>query len=1321
MASASLHNRHGFFSDYWLGTMLARRETAAPKLTAAKLQRLHERVGTLYDRVNGLQSPDLTGFRERFARPLLAEVLDFHLAEPLDGIDTRLRTLHATAADSTAVVGLLLCPEPERLDQRETRQTLESYLEDRGLPYGILLTPQTLRLVRRRGEGARGAAFDVALHGIVEQGDRDSLETARRLLHSGNFLPREGGAVSIVAEMEAESLKHRAKVSSALKSAVFQAAEIVIRGIRADFAARRDDLPPEPPLPVIRDIALLVLYRLLFILYAESRDPRLQHHPLYRRVYSLESLVDRLLRTPHDALARNRCEHWSLLQATFRIFNDGLPPLPDLENIPPRGGPLFSATEEAGAWIERLRLCDADVAALLFALATAKPRRGVGRERISYRELAIEQLGSVYEGLLEHEPRVADTTLFALRVAGREFVLAPGELLRLCRERNLALSGPEELLSHPAISDLYASATEEEGGDESDVEDDPAEPSADDVDESEEEETAIAARAAAKLVRRLDPGDFYFAPGGARKSSGSYYTVDQIVDDLCHHALGGLVENASPERILSLRVIDIACGSAHFLVGAARWLGRALWQAYQSRHGDEPPPDFLPDRIETRRQQDWPVEGEAWCKRRVVERCLYGVDLNPTAVQLARVALWIESLAGDRPLSFFAHHIRCGNALLGSTLENFTRPPLSGLGGDAGIDLFVGDLAASMRRALDERRLIDAPLPAGIPADQPAAYEYKADRLRRAEEAVDRVRLLFDLRSASAFLPVVWSEFPNLVSSPDPRAYAETRPWWAEYQTLLGRERFFHWELEFPEVFLAENPGFDAVLGNPPWEKVKPDRKEFYAREDVLIRAFSGGALDARIRELEARRPALPAEFAAYEERLKTLAASLMKGGDYRHHEWVVAGRRTGGDPDLFKFFIERAFAHLRVGGYLGYLVPSAVYNTDGCTGVRHLLLDHARIHRFFGFENRTKIFSIDSRYKFVCLAAEKLPPDEAAPEGFDATFMRLDLEELETGPPPDALVPVRRAELAEFSPGTLALLEFRSVRDREIVLKMSGLLEGHGPPRPLLGGHNPESWGARYGAEFHMTNDRALWTRPDGRLWTPREVCGLDWPGDPAIPFAEIRAAMAREGFWPLYEGKHIDQWLADTKPVARWLSLEACETVTGGPPSPGPKLVFRDIASNTNERTCIAAVLEEGSCANNKIPTISFAEISPDAAAVVLNSLCFDWLLRFRISSTINWTYISRVPVPPAASVRRLPVVPSRSAAAGAWTGRTASDRICLANDPDQWETLWRVERAVAEAYGLAPADFAHLLQSFPVHARKRAGYHGYLETKTAAWAAE
>lgn len=285
----------------------------------------------------------------------------------------------------------------------------------------------------------------------------------------------------------------------------------------------------------------------------------------------------------------------------------------------------------------------------------------------------------------------------------------------------------------------------------------------------------------------------------------------------------------------------------------------------------------------------------------------------------------------------------------------------------------------------------------------------------------------------------------------------------------------------------------------------------------------------------------------------------------------------------------------------------------------------------------------------------------------------------------------------------------------------MSGM-DGKGPPRPLLGDKGAGSWGIRYGAEFHMTNDRSLWTKSNGQLWTPREVCGLNWPEDSKVSFGEVRAAMAEKGFWPLYEGKHIDQWLTDTKPVVRWLSVEACEKSTGGPPLLEPKLVFRDIARNTDERTCITAVLDEKSCSCNTLATLGIAELPLLTALAVLNSLSFDYLMRFKTAGThLNWTYVSRVPVPTVESIRRLVPIPSRSASGGGWRGKTPKDRVCLANDPAHFEELWRNEKAVAQAYGLTADEFGHILTSFPVMARKRADFCQYLVEQTSRWAAE
>lgn len=1309
MAPQSLRNHRGFFSDYWLGTVLGARGGAGVRLTAAQVRKAMNRVSGLVESVNGAVPPDLTRFREHFARPLLQDFLGFDLHE--NPAEPRLRPLSAAnGADSLGppVNLVLLCPDPEEIDSRQGRRQIEDALLAAGLDHGFLLSPEVLRLVRRPGLGSRGAAFDLALATAVELQDADSLAAAHRVLAAQNFVAGPGGARPIDA-LEEESRRHSAKVSSDLKAAVFEAAERIVGGFLQDVRERAEAFMPAPTLAELRDAGFLALYRLLFILYAEARDERLIRHGLYQRSYSLDAIAARLLRTLPDGLAANRYSLWMHLQAVFRIFNEGIAPnLPELENIPPRGGRLFSEETPEGRLLRKLRLDDRQTRSILLALATTSPRRGVGRERVSFRELEIEQLGAVYEGLLEYEPDEARNTLIECRVAGHELVLAPSELARLVEQKSLAVRGDAAIVEDTEAARLHPDAVADDEDTETEGD---AKGEEDSGDEGEETDKGVRRGATLKLLRRLEPGVFFFKPGSARKASGSYYTVTEIVDYLVRESLEPLTRGKSAAEIEALRIIDLACGSAHFLVGAARFLGPRLFQAYKREEGDDPPATFDSNRARSAdMRRRWEEEGAAWCRRRIVEKCLFGVDFNPAAVQLAQVSLWIESLAGDRPLSFFAHHVRNGNSLLGSSLTNFDRPPHPKLGKPTDrrtIGLFEAELKKQLEEALAERRLIDAPLPPEVRVDTPEEYAYKEDRLHRAEAATGQARLLLDLRSAAGFLPSIWRELPALMSSFDLEGDVRSRPWWREFEAARERERFFHWELEFPEVFATG--GFDCVLGNPPWEKVLPDRKEFYGRADVLIRAYSGGELDARIRELHQQNPSLALEFNTYSERLRTHAACFKAGGDYRYSEWETDAESTGGHPDLFKLFVERAYQVLRTNGLFGYLLPSAAYNTEGCTGIRHLLLDQMNIARFYGFENRKKIFNIHASYKFVCLVAQKASELQKESQ-FRAAFMRQELAELESGPPAGVQVVEKRSEIERLSPGTLAFLEYRSERDRDLVLKMYGLSDGK-IPRPLLQGRGSGAWNAGAYREYNMTDDRDLWTRETGQLWTPREICRLDWPGNRAITFAEVREAMAERGFWPLYEGKHIDQFLVDVKPVDRWVSLDAAQKKHGRLPNASQRIVFRDIARNTDERTCIAAVLPEKSCSCNTLKVFEVDGLDLGVAAAVLNSFAFDFLTRLRVAGThLSWTFLARVAVPTLAECRDIPSMGTFSAGGG-----PAPDR-----DARFFEAAWQANRAVADAYGLGPTDLEHIFTSFPVFARKHPEFHAFLQASLVQWAA-
>jgi hypothetical protein len=925
----------------------------------------------------------------------------------------------------------------------------------------------------------------------------------------------------------------------------------------------------------LRDAGFLALYRLLFILYAEARDERLIQHQLYQRSYSLDQMVARLLRAPLDSFAVNRHGLWLHLQAVFRIFNEGISlNLPNLENIPPRGGRLFSEETPEGRLLRTLHLTDRDAAAIILSLATTRPRRGVGRERVSFRELEIEQLGHVYEGLLEYEPAEAKELMIEVKVGGRELALTPHEVVRLCEQKQLHLRGEVVLVEGTAAEHLHPEAAEDDGSDEA-LEDEEADESDEGADEAEEEEPAIARGAALTLVRRIEPGTFFFKPGFARKSSGSYYTPTAMVDDLARHALMALVEGRRAEEIERLRIIDIACGSGHFLVGAARFLGPKLFEAYRRERAGNPPPEFYAGRASSAEvKARWEAEGQDWCRRRIVERCLFGVDLNPAAVQLAQVSLWIESLAGDRPLSFFSHHIRCGNSLLGSSLKRFDSPPDPQLGKPSDRltrGLFETELRRNLDEALAERKLIDAPLPPEVRRDTPEEYAYKEDRLRRADVAIQQAKVLLDLRSAAPFVPEIWRDFPVLVSEAQPEAVARRRPWWPRFEEVRNAERFFHWELEFPEVLLdREHPGFDAVLGNPPWDKVLPSKTEFYGQFDTLIRAYKGNELDRRIRELHAQHPELSKQFPVYRDRATTFARILRSGGDFT----LAEARSQAAHEDVAKYFVDRALGLVAGSGAVGLVVPSVFYSGDGWVGIRRYLLEEATIDRFYGFENRQKIFPIDSRYKFVNLVARK---DSTEVGAFTAAFMRHNVDELENQSLMPWEVRITREEIVRLSPETLALLEYRSPRDQEIIHKMAS-------GRPTLGSKDPGSWGARLFTDlsheqiYNSSRDKDLFTNPrTGKLYTSDHVLGSA-PKDQGQTIELMRA----QGFLPVFEGKLVHQFLVGVKPVRWWLCVDQAVKKYKRVPRAEPTLVFRYTARNTDERTSIAAVLPANSAAS-------------------------------------------------------------------------------------------------------------------------------------------
>ena len=578
----------------------------------------------------------------------------------------------------------------------------------RSVRWCFCLNGPALRVLdARRTYSRRFAEFDLE----AALGDPVGFGVFWGLLRAAAFHPGRGplldGAVAL-------SEQHRAEVRASLQHGVHDALTCLLRAFARAQRRRRAAPPPD----VLFEESLVVIYRILFLLFAEARGLVPTWHPIYRGSYTIEAL-----RTPVEVLARPP-GLWESLQAIARLAHRGC--RAGTLRVPPFNGRLFSPAYAPLA--ESAALDDGAVREALLALTT---RAGSsGRKRIAYADLGVEQLGGVYERILDFEP---------------------------------------------------AAGT---GG---------------------------------------SPAHLTLVRAGRRKTTGAFYTPRALTEYLVRRTLAPLVRDRTPDRILSLRVLDPAMGSGAFLVAACRYLALA-YEAALIHEGAVSAGD-LGDR------------DRSGFRRAVAQRCLFGVDINPMAVQLARLSLWLATLAGDRPLTFLDHHLRPGNSLVGASLADLTRQPRAVRSRPAGLPLFEPDAAGAALGATIGRRLSIANDP-GDTIEQVRAKERLMASLVQEGAPLTRWKAAADLWCTAWFhedpsrlrggaFGAVLDEvlgrgavLPRHVSAPLVDAA----------RRAVERERFFHWTLEFPEVFHdAEGrhlpgSGFDAVLGNPPWEMLRGER-----------------------------------------------------------------------------------------------------------------------------------------------------------------------------------------------------------------------------------------------------------------------------------------------------------------------------------------------------------------------------------------------------------------------------------------------------------------------------------------------------------------
>ena len=907
---------------------------------------------------------------------------------------------------------------------------------------------------------------------------------------------------------------------------------------------------------------LSLVYRFIFLATVEDRtdpstgrsliftpDATEEQQQRYWQGYSLTWLRERAVRrSSHDT----HSDLWQALSITFSGLATGQAAL----GLPALGG-LFA--QEQCPLLNQCQIDNRHLLAAVFQLGYF--RQSTGLTRVNYRDMGAEELGSVYESLLELVPDY-------------------------------------QHLSQPHAARLAFVGDEDDASNK----------------------------------------------GNARKLTGSYYTPDSLVQELIKSALEPVIAQtvqANPSNpvnaLLELTVCDPACGSGHFLLAAARRLADEVAKLRAAAVGGAPTPADYRHAL-----------------RDVVGHCIYGVDKNPMAIALAKTALWLEAYTSDRPLTFLDAHLRCGDALLGILDDSILHDGIpdkafNALSGDdkdvvkcikkANRDALkaIAKVKEKSSRMLSLKlgEVFDAATFEALPDDTLDALKTKRaayDSLQ-ASVADSKGRLAADIFVAAFVLPKTKSTEALVPTSQDlwlvlngdsPRAgIAESA------HAAAQASQAFHWWQAFPQV--KAKGGFDVLLGNPPWERIKLQEEEFFATRSPLVgeaqhkaergRRISllaeGMLLHSLYPEVEAAQGLVPpnsAEQALYAgfltARRNAEAASLFA------HD---AGRYplTGvGDVNTYALFAE-TFAQLMADtGRAGFIVPTGIATDDGTKAFFAGLTQAGRLASLYDIENRERLFpAVDSRMKFCLLTLGRA--EFAAFVCFATLTSQLADSRRRFTLTPD--------EFRLINPNTLTCPVFRSERDAALTKK----LYRTAPVLVNEGSTQGNPWGLRFHSRlFHMAED--------SHLFRNAPAAGLQ-------PLYEAKMVHHFDHRWATYVGSNsVDVSNAqkqnpDFSVTSRyWVeATEVEDRLSNKGWERGWLMGWRDICRSTDERTVIASVVPRVAV-GNKIPLFFPApSISPAHAAALLcnlSSLALDFVARQKIGgTTLNYFYVKQFPVLP------------------------------------------------------------------------------------------
>ncbi|MGW9642436.1 Eco57I restriction-modification methylase domain-containing protein [Streptomyces albidoflavus] len=1078
------------------------------------------------------------------------------------------------------------------------------------LSWLIVLRGTQIRLYPARpdtGVGRKGQAETYTELDLALLSDE---EAAYLTLLFGPEALAPGGTVE---QILAASENFAADLGKRLRERIY---EDVVPGLALAVASRSQPQTDEDLAEVYHQ-TLIILFRLLFLAYAEDRGLLpYGRNPRYDR-HAIKTLAKDFAADPDQVFEEGQTALWDSLVTVWHAVDEGNRNW----DVPPYNGGLFSrdtTTSPSGAAIGRMRLNDAEFGKALQSLLVDDGGDGT-RGPVDFRSLTVREFGTIYEGLLESSLSIAPTAL-TLDSKGHY----------LPAQKADAIEVPE--------------------------------------------------------------GQVYFHnKSGSRKSTGSYFTksfaVERLLDTALEPALAAhlkrvreLIEAeddaAAAQLFFDFRVADLSMGSGHFLVAAIDRI-EARFTTFLAEH----PIAEVTDELTRLAQQAYEALGVqaahaeidpgSLLRRQIARRCLYGLDLNLMAVELARLGVWIHTFVPGLPMSALDHGLIVGNSLVGiGTVEEVLGVLDPDTGGGT-VSFFEEQIKDALGTARD--RLVRVARTAE--ATKQEVREARAAHAQAMDDAQD-ARALFDAAVA------IRLGFIKRPATPDEAIKAANAP---EIRARMADSGVKHFPVQFPEVFLRDRPGFDVLLGNPPWEKLQVEEHSFYAIHFPGLRSMSQPQAEKETSRIRTERPDLAEEYKRQTEVMQTVKTALAAGP----YPGLTAGR-----PDLYKAFAWRMWDLVRTGGHIGVVLPRKALEASGMKDWRQAVLHEATF---------TDVTTLTNTARWVF--------DDVHPQ-YTVGLIAMRAERAKVQ---GRTLPLRGPfhDLASFKTGIKASTDGLSVDD---------LLSWSDPAAfPLL----PDASALRVflAIRKHPRLDE------DAPGWSVRGLRELNTTDD-----KKHFVLQERDGLWPVYKGESFERWNPETGTVYAWadpnhikgvlqarrakqIRLKRSAFYRMSPdwavdpktlPCVAPRIAWRDVARATDSRTLVAALVPPNTILVHLAYYLFFREGGPRQQAYalgVLSAMPFDWFARQMVESHVTIEFVRAAPVPrfedgnPLCErvvhiAGRLAAVDSRFAD---WAAEAGVPVGSVTEATERDDLIAELDAVTAHLYGLSQDDLEQIFRTF------------------------